>query len=145
MGLGPAQAKSFELLKQAMTTAPVLAHPDPDRMFILAADASDQAVGAVLQQDLEVGLQPIAYFSRKLRGAELNYSVHEKETLAQVLALKHWRCFLEGPRFVVETDHNPLVYLQTQPTLSTKQANFFNNSILRYATKQAGKIEWRML
>lgn len=118
------QQNAFDMLKKAMSMAPVLAHPDPDQTFVVAADASYYAVGAVLQQDLGEGVQPIAYFSRKLKDAEVNYSVHERETLAQVLGLKHWRCYLEGPHFVVETDHSPLIYLQTQPSLSRRQARW---------------------
>lgn len=66
----------------------------------------------------------MAFFLRKLRGAELNWSTHEKEALAQVLSLKEWRCYVEGVHFILETDHSPLRYLQTQPHLSRKQARW---------------------
>lgn len=79
------QQQAFDALKQALSTAPVLAHPDPNRTFVVAADALDWAVRVVLQQDQGHGLQPLAYFSRKLKDVEVNYTVHEKETLAQVL------------------------------------------------------------
>lgn len=62
-----------------MSTAPVLAMPDFGRDFVVETDASDVAVGAVLQQDHGDGLQPIAYFSRKLSSSERNYPVHERE------------------------------------------------------------------
>lgn len=118
------QQAAFQKLKEAMSTAPVLAYLDESLPFVIAADASDLAVGAVLQQDQGKGLQPIAYFSRKLHGAELNWSTHEKEALAQVLALKEWWCYVEGVQFVLETNHSPLRYLQTQPQLSRKQARW---------------------
>lgn len=118
------EQESFDTLKEVLISAPILAYPDPALPFVVAADASDLAVGAVLQQDQGKRLQPIAYFSRKLKGAELNWSTHKKEALSQVLALKEWRCYLEGVPFELETDHSPLRYLQTQPTLSCKQAQW---------------------
>lgn len=121
---GNEEQVAFQQLKTALSMAPVLAYPDDKLPFVIAADASDLAVGAVLQQDQGKGLQPIAYFSRKLRGIELNWSTHEKEALAQGLALKEWRCYVEGASFVLETDHSPLCYLQTQPQLSRKQARW---------------------
>ncbi|GJP83339.1 hypothetical protein CLOP_g13504 [Closterium sp. NIES-67] len=72
--------EAVEQLKQALTSAPVLILPDPERDYVIEADASDQAVGAVLMQDQGNGLQPIAYLSKKLR-AELNYPIHDKEAL----------------------------------------------------------------
>ncbi|GJP79946.1 hypothetical protein CLOP_g10160, partial [Closterium sp. NIES-67] len=97
--------EAVEQLKQALTSAPVLILPDPERDYVIEADASDQAVGAVLMQDQGNGLQPIAYLSKKLHGAELNYPIHDKEALAIVIAFKAWRCYLEGRRTTVYTDH----------------------------------------
>ncbi|CAI7871935.1 unnamed protein product, partial [Closterium sp. NIES-53] len=74
----------------ALTTAPVLILLDPDRDYVVEADASNQAVGAVLMQDHGNGLQPIAYLSKKLHRAELNYPIHDKEALAIVVAFKAW-------------------------------------------------------
>ncbi|GJP52437.1 hypothetical protein CLOM_g11550, partial [Closterium sp. NIES-68] len=108
--------EAVEQLKQALTSAPVLILPDPERDYVIEADASDQAVGAVLMQDQGNGLQPIAYLSKKLHGAELNYPIHDKEALAIIIAFKAWRCYLEGRRTTVYTDHCSLKYLKTQPT-----------------------------
>ncbi|CAI7873722.1 unnamed protein product [Closterium sp. NIES-53] len=105
----------------ALTTAPVLILPDPDRDYVVEADAINQAVGAVLMQDHGNGLQPIAYLSTKLHGAELNYPIHDKEALAIVVAFKAWRCYLEGAKTTVYTDHCSLKYLKSQPTLSRRQ------------------------
>ena len=69
-------------------TAPVLLIPDPSKAFTVTTDASDFAVGAVLSQDQGQGDQPVAFESRKLSLAELNYPVHEKELLAIVHALR---------------------------------------------------------
>ncbi|GJP35398.1 hypothetical protein CLOM_g19908 [Closterium sp. NIES-68] len=118
--------EAVEQLKQALTSAPVLILPDPERDYVIEADASDQAVGAVLMQDQGNGLQPIAYLSKKLHGAELNYPIHDKEALAIVIAFKAWRCYLEGRQTTVYTDHCSLKYLKTQPTLSRRQVRWID-------------------
>ncbi|CAI5468601.1 unnamed protein product [Closterium sp. Yama58-4] len=116
--------QAMEQLQTALTTAPVLILPDPEKDYVVEADASDQAVGAVLMQDHRNGLQPIAYLSKKLHGAELNYPIHDKEALAIVVAFKAWRCYLEGAKTTVYTDHCSLKYLKSQPTLSRRQVRW---------------------
>jgi len=69
MEMGPEQQNAFKQLQDAMTTAPVLAIADSRKPYIVATDASDHAIGAVLMQDFGHGPQPIAYESRKLRPA----------------------------------------------------------------------------
>ncbi|CAI7804855.1 unnamed protein product [Closterium sp. NIES-53] len=71
--------QAIEQLQAALTTTPVLILPDPDKDYVVEADASDQAVRAVLMQDHGRGLQPIAYLSKKLHGAKLNYQIRDKE------------------------------------------------------------------
>ncbi|CAI7905913.1 unnamed protein product [Closterium sp. NIES-54] len=73
--------QAMEQLQTALTTASVLILPDPDKDYVVEVDASDQAVGAVLMQDHGRDLQPIAYLSKKLHGAGLNYPIHDKEAL----------------------------------------------------------------
>ena len=77
------------------------------------ADASDKAVGAVLQQRIENQWFPIAYFSRKLKPSETRYSTFDRELLAVYLVIKHFRHFVEGREFFVLTDHKPLTYALT--------------------------------
>ncbi|GJP31953.1 hypothetical protein CLOM_g16451, partial [Closterium sp. NIES-68] len=122
----PKHHEAVEQLKQALTSAPVLILPDPERNYVIEADASDQAVGAVLMQDQGNGLQPIAYLSKKLHGAELNYPIHDKEALAIIIAFKVWRSYLEGRRTTVYTDHCSLKYLKTQPNLSRRQVRWID-------------------
>ncbi|GJP40902.1 hypothetical protein CLOM_g566 [Closterium sp. NIES-68] len=122
----PKHQEGVEQLKRALTSAPVLILPDPERDYVIEADASNQAVGAVLMQDQGNGLQPIAYLSKKLHGAELNYPIHDKEALAIVIAFKAWRCYLEGRRTTVYTDHCSLKYLKTQPNLSRRQVRWID-------------------
>lgn len=121
---GDAQQQAFDRLKKALQSAPILALPDPAKPFVLHTDASGFATGAVLQQDQGQGLQPIAYLSGKMKPAELNYPVHEQELLAIINALRAFRHYLEGNKVVIKTDHKSLVYFQTQPMLSGRQARW---------------------
>ncbi len=73
--------------------------------------------GVLLQEG-----HPVAFESRKLNDAALNYQTTEKEMLAVVHALRVWRCYLEGAEFTVYTDHVSNTYFQTQPNLSRRQA-----------------------
>ena len=79
-------------------------------------DASDYAVGAVLQQYVDQQWCPIAYFSKKLKRSETKYSTYDRELLAIYLAIKHFRHFLEGRTFTVFTDHKPLTYSLSSTT-----------------------------
>jgi len=119
-----AQEIAFQTLKKALVTAPVLRSPDFSLPFVVTTDASDFAIGQVLTQDDGTGAKPVAYESRKLTPAELNYPIHEKEMLAIIHALKIWRIYLEGQHFTVITDHKSLCYFKTQPTLSRRQARW---------------------
>ena len=108
-------------MKQAVQKAPVLQLADPAKPYVVTCDASDVGIGAVLEQEDADGCHPIAFASRKLSGAEQNYPVHERELLAIVYALKEWRTYLHGSRFVIRTDHHPLRYLDSQSSLSKRQ------------------------
>ncbi|GJP58414.1 hypothetical protein CLOP_g23899 [Closterium sp. NIES-67] len=72
------------------------------------------------------GLQPIAYLSQKLHGAELNYPIHDKEAFAIIIAFKTWRFYLEGRKTTVYIDHCILKYLKTQPNLSRRQVRWID-------------------
>ena len=76
----------------------------------MITDASDVAVGAVLQQYVNGQWCPIAFFSKSLKAAETRYSTFDRELLAIYLAVKHFRYFLEGRQFHIWTDHKPLTF-----------------------------------
>ena len=118
------QKKAFQDLKNALSTAPVLAIPDSSKPFIVTADASGYAIGAVLSQNQGKGEQPIAFLSKKLLPAEKNYPVHEQELLAIICALREWRHYLHGSKFTIFTDHRSLQYISSQPHLSARQARW---------------------
>ena len=67
------------------------------------------AIGALLAQGTIKTNNPVAYFSRALKGAELRYSTYEKEALAIHDAIKHFRQYLYANKFTVITDHKPLL------------------------------------
>ena len=108
---------AFNQMKIAMTTAPVLLYPDFAKQFTVTTDASLVAVGGILQQDQGQGLQPVAYASKKLNSAEVRYSAYERELLGIVWAIGQWRHFVEGRRFIVQTDHSSLRYLPNQASV----------------------------
>lgn len=107
--------QSFEALKAKLTSAPVLAYADFSLPFILEVDASHAGLGAVLSQEQEGKVRPIAYASRGLRLTERNMSNYSSMKL-ELLALKwalteKFREYLLGHKCVVYTDNNPLSYL----------------------------------
>ena len=110
---GPEQQASFESLKATLKAAPILVYPDFDKEFVLYTDASNLAIGAILAQLDENGVDhPIAYASRVLNKHERNYSVTEKECLAVIFAVKQFRPYVYGTHFTVITDHSSLRWLQ---------------------------------
>ncbi|KAK3560218.1 hypothetical protein QTP86_000765 [Hemibagrus guttatus] len=122
----PAAMQAFDTLKTTFTTAPLLAHPDPELPFIVEVDASTTGLGVVLsqQQGSPRTLHPCAFFSKKLSPAEVNYDIGNQELLAIKLALEEWRYWLEGAKhpFVVLTDHKNLEYLRAAKRLNLRQA-----------------------
>ena len=88
-----AQEVAFMRLKESLTSAPVLSSPRDERTFILDTDASDVALGAILQQESDGEVRVIAYASRALDGAQRSYCTTRKELLAVVYGLKQFRQF----------------------------------------------------
>ena len=121
----PRHDVAFAKLKESLTSAPVLLIADPSLPFTLNCDACNYAIGATLQQDQGNGLQPIAYMSRKLKPAEINYDTREKEFLALVDACRHWRHYLHSDLpFKLLSDHDSLKYHKTMPHLSGRIARW---------------------
>ena len=118
--------ESFQALKSAFQSADLLRHFDPAKQTIVETDASDFAVGAVLSQMHDNTLFPVAFLSRRMSPAELNYEVHDKEMLAIVSAFKGWRHYLEGVQedIAVLTDHRSLEYFTSTKQLNRRQARW---------------------
>jgi len=111
----PACVVAFELLKQALTSPPVLAMPNDNDIFCLDTDASNSALGAVLSQQQNGEERVVAYASRKLSRQEVNYCATRKELLAVVHFLKYFRHYLLGRHFTIRTDHAALQWLRRTP------------------------------
>ena len=122
---GDTQEKAYQTIKILLTIDPILRLPDPEKTFVLRTDVLDYGIGAVLIQEHEGKLFLICYASKKLSDAEGNYSTIEKECLAVVWGIKRFHVYLYGVRFVLQTDHEPLKYMNI--------AKFTNNRLMRWA------------
>jgi hypothetical protein len=123
----PSHQQAFETIKEAILKEPVLAMPDPDKPYEVETDASDFAIGGQLgQKDEEGRLHPIAFFSQKLSGPELNYQIHDKELMAIIQAFKEWKPHLSGTTHEVKvyTDHKNLTYFTTSKELNKRQTRW---------------------
>ncbi|XP_035546591.1 uncharacterized protein LOC118348639 [Juglans regia] len=117
---GKEQEKSFSLIKEKLTNAPLLVLPNFAKTFEIECDASGIGIGAVLMQEG----RPIAYFSEKLSGAALNYPTYDKEMYALVRALENWQHYLWPKEFVIHTDHESLKHLKGQQRLNKRHAKW---------------------
>lgn len=114
---GSEAEQAFIVLKQAVTSSPVLAYPNFNLPFEIECDASGKGVDVVLMQQKK----PIAFFSKAISGSNLNKSVYEKELMALVLAIHHWRHYLLGRKFLVHTDQKSLKHLLEQRITTSDQ------------------------
>jgi hypothetical protein len=113
----PACQKSFETLKEKLTTTPVLILPDVHKSFSVYCDASYTRLGCVLMQEGRV----VTYSSRQLKIHEKNYPTHDLELAAVVHALKSWRHYLYVQKCDIYIDHKSLKYIFTQSELNMRQ------------------------
>ena len=122
---GEEQDAAFLALKKALCSSPILRLPSKDKSFTLRTDASRDGLGAILLQEFDGDLFPVAYHSRRLSRAEINYSTVERELLAVIEGIRKFYYYLCGSRFVLETDHMPLSQL--------KQTKTSNARLMRWA------------
>ncbi|GJY98652.1 putative reverse transcriptase domain-containing protein [Tanacetum coccineum] len=114
---GEKEENTFQLIKQKLCSAPILALPEGSEGFVVYCDASHKGLGAVLMQREKV----IAYASRQLKVHEKNYTTHDLELGSVVFALKIWRHYLYGTRCTVFTDHKSLQHILDQKELNMRQ------------------------
>jgi len=107
---GSKEQKAFEDVKNMVSQETMLAYPDFTKVFHVYSDASDYQLGGVIMQDDK----PLAFYTRKLNGAQSRYTVGEKELLGIVETLKEFENILLGQRLVVHTDHLNLLYNKVQ-------------------------------
>ena len=111
---------AFETLRDIISLEPLLQFPNFSQPFLVTTDASNFAVGAILSQGSIGKDLPIAYASKTLNDAETNYSTIEKELLAVLFAVEHFRPYLYGQQFTLVTDHRPLVWLHNAKDPTSK-------------------------
>ena len=130
----PPQVKAFETLKTIMCRKPILRQPNYDDPFFLLTDASAYGVGAVLSQEGETNprskkpfLHPIAYYSSTFIPAERNYDIYERELLAVLKSLEHWRPHLAATEkpVTVLTDHANLAFWKNPKKVNRRVARWF--------------------
>ncbi|GKB27609.1 putative reverse transcriptase domain-containing protein [Tanacetum coccineum] len=114
---GDKEEAAFQLIKQKLCSAPILALPEGSEDFIVYCDASIKGLGVVLMQREKV----IAYASRQLKIHEKNYTTHDLELGAVVFALKIWRHYLYGTKCTVFIDHKSLQHILDQKELNMRQ------------------------
>ena len=112
--------RSFEELKSHLTTAPIVRAPNWQLPFEVMCDASDLAIGAVLEQREDGKPYVVYYASKTLNEAQWNYTTIEKELLAVVYALDKFRAYLVGSKIIIFTDHLALKYLLTKQDAKAK-------------------------
>ena len=103
---------AFNVAKNCLKSDDVLTFYDPNLPVKLTVDASPNGIGTVLFHNFsDQSVRPIAFASRVLTPAEKNYSQIDKEALAIIYGVKYFHQYLFGRKFVLETDHKPLVYI----------------------------------
>ncbi|GJX30684.1 putative reverse transcriptase domain-containing protein [Tanacetum coccineum] len=138
---GKDQESAFQLLKQKLCEAPILALPEGNNDFVVYCDVSHQGLGAVLMQKEKV----IAYASRQLKPNEENYTTHDLELGAVVFALKIWRHYLCCTKCNVFTDHKSLQHILDQKELNMRQGRWLElladyDCEIRYHPRKANVV-----
>ncbi|CAI7798921.1 unnamed protein product [Closterium sp. NIES-53] len=113
---------ALQELLDAVKTGSVLQLPKPEGRFTLYTDWSSAGMGAVLCQQTDAGKRVVAFASRSCNAAEANYSSYEREGLAAVWAVTHFWVYLQGREFTLVTDHQPLLWLKTNRSVTGRNA-----------------------
>ncbi|GKD51357.1 putative reverse transcriptase domain-containing protein [Tanacetum coccineum] len=138
---GEKEENAFQLIKQKLCSAPILAFLEGSEDFVVYCNASHKGLGAVLMQREKV----IAYASRQLKVHEKNYTTHDLELGSVVFALKIWRHYLYGTRCAVFTDHKSLQHILDQKELNMRQCRWLEllsdyDCDIRYHLRKANVV-----
>ena len=115
---------SFDATKEALASAALLHHPRPGATLALTTDASDKAIGGVLEQRGPKGWEPLAFYSSKLEPNQQQWPPYDRELLAAYKGTRHFRDLIEGRTFTLYTDHQslvPSVHKKTDPQTIRQQ------------------------
>nr|GEZ48148.1 putative reverse transcriptase domain-containing protein [Tanacetum cinerariifolium] len=140
---GDKQEAAFQLLKQKLCSAPVLALPEGSEDFIVYCDASNKGLGAVLMQREKV----ISYASRQLKIHEKNYTSHDLERGAVVFALKIWRHYLYGTKWKANVVVDALIRKEREPPLRVRaltETQILGQELIQETTEKIVQIKQRM-
>lgn len=133
--LTPPAIASFEYLKRAFVSAPILLNYDPEKEAIIECDASGYVTGGTLMQYDDAGvLRPVAFMSKKMSPAECNYEIYDKEMLAIIRCAEEWDDLLRPIKFTVRTDHRNLGYYKEVQKLTERQIRWMQ-TLSRYTFK----------
>ena len=127
------EQKAFEVLKHELLHPKVLRQPDYEKTFILDTDASNIGIGAVLTQNFEDGEHPVIFLSRRLKDAEMNYSISEKEMLAALWAMEQLHYYLYGRKFILRTDHKALLAFNVKGEVKSRRIERWYYRLQAYA------------
>ena len=128
---------SFENIKNDLTQSTQLYYYDTSEEITLTTDASNFAIGAVLNKTINNSQKPISFFSKKLKIHQTHYSTFDRELLAIYEAIKHFEYLLEAKEFIILTDHKPLINAINMKTPSPRQIRQ-----LSYISQFNWKIEY---
>lgn len=145
---GIQQQQAFEQVKNALTSAPVLALYDPNKETKIAADASSYGLGAVLlQQEEPDSWKPVSFMSRSMTVTESKYSQIEKEALAVTWACERSSNYIIGKSITIETDHKPLVPLLTKHTIDKLPPRIlrYKMRLMRFNIKDVRHVSGKLL
>nr|GEW78686.1 retrotransposon protein, putative, Ty3-gypsy subclass [Tanacetum cinerariifolium] len=117
---GKKEENTFQLIKQKLCSAPILALPEGSKDIMVYCDASHKGLGAILMQREKV----IAYASQQLKILEKNYTTHDLELESLVFALNMWRHYLYGTKCIVFTNHKSLQHILDQKELNIRQCRW---------------------
>ena len=121
--------EAFQTMKDRVTSAPILKHFDRTKEAILETDSSNYINGGILfQYDSDGVLHPVAFYSKNITPAECNYHIYDKELLAIIRYLEHWRVDLEytDDAIKIYTDHKSLMYFAESQDLTRRQARYLD-------------------
>lgn len=112
--------QAFDKIKDSLTKMPILNYPDFEKPFLLTTDASNLSMGFVLSQEINGEDKPISFGSKAFTPGESNKSTIEKELTAIHFGINYFRPYLFGRKFIIRTDHKPLIYLYSLKKPSSK-------------------------
>ena len=112
----PEMQSSFDAVKEALASAALLHHPRPGAQLALTTDASDIAIGGVLEQRGPKGWEPLSFYSAKLQDHQRKWPPYDRELLAAFRGVRHFKSMVEGRQFTLYTDHQSLVPSMTKKT-----------------------------